>query len=69
MYSLVPSHSLHPVVDRLQYVKTEWEGLVYFITCTWMTSVSTEEGGIPDRKNEVEAFSCTLYIVVSVSST
>ena len=30
--SLIPRASLHPVFDRLQYVKMEGKGLVYFIT-------------------------------------
>ena len=29
--SLAPRLSDHPVFDRLQYAKTEGEGLVYFI--------------------------------------
>ena len=37
-HSLIPRPSHRPVFDRLQYAKTEGEGLVHFIT-----------GGVPDR--------------------
>ena len=66
MYSVYPRSQAfphRPGFDRLQYAKTEGEGLVHFIM--WMTSVPTyivhvgrqRGGGVPYWKNEVEACS------------
>ena len=51
----VPRPSQHPFFDRLQYAKTNGEGVVHFVI--WMTSISVHlgrqrEGGVPDHKKK-----------------
>ena len=54
--NLVPRPSSPPDFDRLQFAKMEGEGLVHFPS---VYLGRQNGGGAPDRKNELEAFSCS----------
>ena len=52
MPSLVPRPFPPPVFDRLQYAKTEGEGLGERVTCvTSGRREESEDGAVPDRCN------------------
>ena len=54
-YSLVPRPSHHPVFDHLPYAKMKGEGPFYHMNDISVYLSRQMGGGVPRRKNELEA--------------